>query len=179
MTTHEAISFVEGAVGAGGGVWADLGAGSGVFTRALVELLGPEARIFAIDHDLRAVARLRRWSSREALNVVPVHGDFTQAFEVPDLNDDLLDGFLLANALHFVRDAEHVLARLVTRLRSSGRVVLVEYDRRGASPWVPYPIPQARLPSLATAAGLSPFTTSAVRPSAYRGVLYAAFAQKR
>jgi ubiquinone/menaquinone biosynthesis C-methylase UbiE len=179
MTIPEAIALIEGAIDPRGGMWADLGAGSGVFTRALASLLGPDSRIYAVDRDSRAVATLRRWSSRDAPSVTPVQADFTQSFELPDLGNDLLDGFLLANALHFVRDAEQVLARLVTRLRPGGRVVLVEYDRRAASPWVPYPIPQSRLPSLATAAGLSPFTMTAVRPSAYRGVLYAAFARKR
>ena len=179
MTTHEALTLIEGAVDARGGVWADLGAGSGVFTRALASLLGPEARIYAVDRDARAVAALRRQLSSDAPNVIAVHADFTQSFALPSLGDHLLDGILLANALHFVRDAAHVLARLISRLRPDGRVVLVEYDRRAANRWVPYPIPQLRLPALAAAAGLSAFTTTAVRPSAYRGVLYAAFARKR
>jgi hypothetical protein len=51
------------------------------------------------------------------------------------------DGMLLANSLHFVRDAAAVLARLAARVRPGGRVVLVEYDKRRASPWIPYPIP--------------------------------------
>jgi hypothetical protein len=54
--------------------------------------------------------------------------------------------------------------------------VLVEYDRRAASRWVPYPIPTARLPALAGSAGLSPFTVTATRRSAFGGVLYAAAA---
>lgn len=179
MTTQEATALIETAVDARGGVWADLGAGSGVFTGALVSLLGRDARIYAVDRDARAMSTLQRWSSREAPNVIPVQADFTQSFELPGVSDDLLDGIFLANALHFVRDAERVLAQLVTKLRSGGRVVLVEYDRRAASPWVPYPIPQSRLPSLAAAAGLSGFTATAVRRSAYRGVLYAASARKQ
>lgn len=175
MTPLDALTLIQGAPDARGGVWADLGAGTGTFTGALVSLLGPEARIYAVDRDARAVATLRRWSSREAPNVVPVHADFTQPLELPGLRDVLLDGVLLANALHFVRDAGQVLARLVPQLRPGGRVVLVEYDRRAASPWVPYPIPQSRLSSLAAAAGLAPFTITAEHPSAYRGVLYTAF----
>jgi hypothetical protein len=36
-----------------------------------------------------------------------------------------------------------VVIRLVERLIPGGRVVLVEYDRRAHSRWVPYPIPIA------------------------------------
>ena len=48
---------------------------------------------------------------------------------------------------------------LPERLRPGGRVVLVEYDRRAHSRWVPYPIPIARLPEPAASAGLSVTTT--------------------
>ena len=34
-----------------GGIWADLGAGSGAFTLALRELVGPNAMIYAVDKD--------------------------------------------------------------------------------------------------------------------------------
>ncbi|MGH7674960.1 MAG: hypothetical protein ACREMV_06785, partial [Gemmatimonadales bacterium] len=45
-----------------------------------------------------------------------------------------LDGILLANALHFVRNPDVVLARLAARVRPDGRVVVVEYDGRPANP---------------------------------------------
>jgi hypothetical protein len=102
-----------------------------------------------------------------------VKADFTTAFDLPELGDDLLDGILLANALHFVREATSVLTKLVQRVRVGGRVVVVEYDRRAASRWVPYPIPMSRWPELAKAAGLSGAAVVATRPSMYSGVLYA------
>jgi trans-aconitate methyltransferase len=175
MKTGDAVSLIEAAVSGSGATWADLGAGSGTFTRALVHLLGPAHRIYAVDRDARAIATLQRWAARDGYNVVAVRADFTQPLDVTDRRDRPLDGMLLANALHFVRDAEAVLARLVTELQPR-RIVIVEYDRRAASPWVPYPIPLSRLPSLAAAAGLSAFTVTAERPSAYRGRLYAAVA---
>src|SRR5262245_41553587 len=75
---------------------------------------------------------------------------------------------LFAHALHFVRDADLVLARLVERLCPGGRVVLVEYDRRtGNGCRIRSPI--ARLPELAASAGLSTPEVTAKRPSAYAG----------
>jgi ubiquinone/menaquinone biosynthesis C-methylase UbiE len=41
-----------------GETWADIGAGSGVFTRALARLLGSEGVVYAVDRDREAVRRL-------------------------------------------------------------------------------------------------------------------------
>lgn len=86
--------------------------------------------------------------------------------ELPELGDIKLDGVVLANALHFVRDADVVLSRLAGSIKPGGMVVIIEYDRRVASQWVPYPIPLARLPMLAQAAGLSTPEVTTTRPSA-------------
>src|SRR5574341_63517 len=48
-----------------GGTWADLGAGSGAFTLALRELVGPEAETYAVDRDAARLAALSRaWTDR-------------------------------------------------------------------------------------------------------------------
>ncbi|HYC52187.1 MAG TPA: class I SAM-dependent methyltransferase [Gemmatimonadaceae bacterium] len=152
------------------GVWADLGAGGGLFTRALVHLLSSESRVIAVDSDPAAVAALERLAATSP-TLTALQADLTDfTAEVP------LDGILLANSLHFVEHAGAVLARLVTQLRPGGRVVLVEYDRRSASRWVPYPVAIGDLPALATAAGLSKFTVVESRPSNYEGIIYAAVA---
>lgn len=167
-------------VGAPGSVWADLGAGTGTFTRALAQLLGAHATIYAVDEDAAAVAALRTLSlSSHDARVVPIGANFAHLLDLPGLNSSTpLDGILLANALHFVRDAAAVLTHLVQRLRSNGRVVVVEYDRREASRWVPYPIPAAHWPVLAARAGLRDATITASRPSEYAGYLYVGAASK-
>src|SRR6266571_812570 len=165
MDTRDAVALLGGAVPRGPAVWADLGAGAGTFTRALAELLGPEARIYAVDRDPRAVAALERWAAKHTPTVVAVAADFTGPFELPGLTSSSLDGILLANALHFVPDPDVVLRRLAGQVRPGGRVVVIEYDRRAASRWVPYPIPPALLAKLAASAGLSVATVTATRPS--------------
>ncbi|MFN2564430.1 MAG: class I SAM-dependent methyltransferase [Gemmatimonadaceae bacterium] len=178
MNAREAVALIATAIPDGAATWADVGAGDGTFTRALTDLLGPAARIYAVDRDARALAVLRRWAAREGANVVPVEADFTQPLELPGLSEGTLDGMLLANALHFAPDAEVVLGRLVRLVRPGGRVVIVEYDRRAGSRWVPYPIAADRLPALAAAAGLSAPTITAARPSAFGGILYVAAADR-
>jgi SAM-dependent methyltransferase len=177
MEIHDATELIRDAVGGDRGVWADLGAGTGTFTRALVASLGAGSTIFAVDDDPSAVRALRALPMDSQTRVIVVQADFTEALQ-PPLGDVLLDGILLANSLHFVRDASDVLARLVERLRVGGRAVIIEYDRRAASRWVPYPIPASRWSELATAAGLHAATITATRPSAYQGMLYVGAATK-
>ena len=171
MNEREAREFIASAVGESGGVWADFGAGTGTFTRALRSLLSPGSRIYAVDNDPAAIAALRKIGE----GVIPIQADFSMA---PELPEAALNGMVFANALHFVPDAEDVLRRLVMSLIPGGRVVIVEYDRRAASRWVPYPIERSRWPVLATAAGLGKATVTASRESEYAGELYAGFATR-
>lgn len=168
MKSIDARRFIADAVGSGVGTWADVGAGSGTFTRALQSLLPAESRIYAIDRDPAAIAALRRING----NVVAVRADFTKTTDFAGLTTATLDGLLVANALHFVPDPGDVLARLARLVRAGGRVVIVEYDRRAANPWVPFPIASTRWPSIAESAGLVNPAVIARRTSEYAGELY-------
>jgi SAM-dependent methyltransferase len=175
VDTRDAIALISEAMPEHrGSVWADFGAGDGTFTRALVELLGPASRIYAVDRDATALAEIDQWPSAPRASVVPVVADLVRPFELPGLGRTLLDGALFANTLHFIRDPEEVLARLVALVKPGGRVVFVEYDRRAPSRWVPYPIPSTRLPTLAASVGLTPPVVTTTRRSAYGGELYVA-----
>src|SRR5512143_2464105 len=145
MDVNDAVELIRDAVGGGDGtgVWADLGAGTGTFTRALARILDAGSTIYAVDDDASAVVALRAWATTTA-RVIAVKADFRQPLDLPGLGAALLDGILLANALHFVADAERVLTRLAQRVRAGGRIVVVEYDRRAPGPWVPYPIHASR-----------------------------------
>jgi ubiquinone/menaquinone biosynthesis C-methylase UbiE len=178
MKHEDAVALIADAVAGHGGAWVDLGAGGGTFTRALAELLAADGRVYAVDRDADAVAALTTWATTHAPHVTAIAADLSHALDLSVLVGAPLDGILIANALHFIRDADDVLARFAGSLRTGGRVVLIEYDRRESSRWVPYPVPISRLPSLAAAAGLSPFTVTASRPSMYQGVLYAAHAER-
>ena len=176
MNVKDAAQLLGTAVPADtGGTWADLGAGEGTFTLALAGLLGASARVYAVDRDEGALGELeRRAVEHEVRNrITPVIADFTMPFEPPG---ERLDGMLFANSLHFVRSADAVLNRLVQWMRPGARVVFVEYDRRPASRWVPYPVDAERLPAICAAAGLTTPMKTGARPSDYGGELYVAFA---
>ena len=179
MELSDAIDLLRDAVPVGRGVWADFGAGTGTFTLALAETLGPGSSVYGVDDDAGAVHALGELGVSNATRIVPVKADFSRPLEPTALGSAPLDGILFANSLHFVRDAGEVLSRLAKLVRSRGRVVVIEYDRRGASQWVPYPIPAAKWPALAASAGLVEPTITARRPSMYSGSLYVGAARKR
>ncbi len=178
MNHRDAIALIAGAVPARDGVWADLGAGDGTFTRALVDLLGPDGRVYAVDRNARDLASIAHWARTANAHVTTVTADFAQPLVLPGVDKGALDGLLLANSLHYIRDAGAVLARLVGWLRPGARAVIVEYDRRGPNRWVPYPIRISQLPELAAEAGLSDFAVTGTQPSAFGGNLYAAVAER-
>lgn len=174
MNEREARTFIASAVGESGGVWADFGAGTGIFTRALRSLLAPGSRIYAVDKDPAAITALREIGA----GVIPIQCDFSKTVTLPGQDATPLDGMLLANALHYEPDAAEVLRRLVELLKPDGRVVIIEYDRRDANPWVPYPVASARWPGIAAAAGLERPNVTAKRKSEYAGELYVATAER-
>lgn len=174
MEHTELVALIRGGVPSIGGTWAELGAGGGNFTGALRELLGREGLIYAIDRDARAIEQQRkRWvGATLGAKVSPLVADFTQPIAMPPL-----DGVLMCNALHFVRDQVGVLARIYSYLRPGGRLLLVEYDFRMPRPWVPVPVSAEKFGLLATKAGFTPPTIVGKRRSPSSGnEMYAAVA---
>jgi ubiquinone/menaquinone biosynthesis C-methylase UbiE len=156
------IGLLRRGVDGGGGRWADLGAGEGAFTLALSELLGPNAHIAAIDKDARA---LRALEGRFEVKVA----DFTRPLDLGDL-----DGVLMANSLHFVRDKGPVLTAVRGMLKPKGRLIVVEYGGDRGNPWVPYPFSYPRWEKLAAEAGFQDTKLLATVPSRYFGTMYSA-----
>src|SRR6202158_1592166 len=102
------VDLLRGGVTGSGTRWADLGAGEGAFTLALADLLGPGAHITAVDRDERATRELGAEMGRRfpATTIDVVTADFTRPLSLSDL-----DGVVMANSLHFVRDKAPVLER--------------------------------------------------------------------
>jgi SAM-dependent methyltransferase len=173
MTHADAVAFLKQA-SPSSGVWADIGAGTGTFTRALAELIGEAGTVYAIDNDPRALRRLEREVAGAGGRVFAVQGDMTDLAAIRELDGIVLTGALFANALHFTDLPERVLSRTAERLGPTGRVVVIEYDRAEPNPWVPHPLPFDRLREVARAAGLCAPERVAQRASRYHGRMYCA-----
>ena len=87
MEQEEAVALIGAAVTDVGGTWADLGAGTGTFTRALASLIGPSGVVYAVDRDAHALRTLSRAPQDAASAAIrTVVGDFTEAVELPALD---------------------------------------------------------------------------------------------
>lgn len=148
--------------------WADLGCGSGTFTRALASLLPAGSTLHAVDINDAALREIP--DTFNNVNILKTHGDFITG-KLPDAS---FNGILLANALHYVKDQPAFIKKTVECLLPSGVFILVEYNTTASNPWVPYPLDKAKLKTLFTAAGFSKVTELAERPSLYgRAKIYA------
>lgn len=159
------------------GTWADIGAGSGAFTLALADLLGPGGRIVAVDRDGGAVhgARAAVMSRFPGVAIDVLTADFTRPLELAGL-----DGIVAANSLHFVpRDQQAgVVATLAGYLRPGGTFVVVEYDADHGNPWVPHPFRFEEWEGLAEAGGLVEARRLGRVPSRFLGGIYSAAARR-
>jgi len=175
MNHSDHVRLVRKGVPQPGGVWADLGAGSGAFTLALAELLGPDATIYAVDRD---GSRLRHLAQAvgERFPATKLHcltADFAHLLDLPQL-----DGLVMANSLHFVRSKEPVLQRVHGYLKAAGRLLLVEYNTDQGNIWAPHPLAFSTWQALAGRNGFAATTLLATQPSRFLGEIYAAGSQK-
>ena len=165
MNHADLVALIEGGVGDKGGRWADLGAGEGAFTLALSERLGPEAHIVAVDKDRSALRAIDgRFETRVA--------DFTRPLDLRDL-----DGVLMANSLHFVREKQPVLESVHGMLRADGRLIIVEYGADRGNPWVPHPFSFPRWEAMAARAGFKNTRLLKTVPSRWLGSMYSAVSE--
>jgi SAM-dependent methyltransferase len=177
MDHQDHVNLLRKGISRPGGVWADLGSGTGAFTLALAELIGGEGQIHSVDKDRGALRRQAR-RMRARFPEVDVHyhvADFRQPLALPPL-----DGAVMANALHFLPYGpaqEDVIRQIHSYLRPGGRLLLVEYNTGRGNRWVPYPLTFAGWQQLARHCGFQDTTLLSTRPSSFLGEIYSALSQ--
>jgi len=114
-------------------VWTDLGCGSGTFTKALASLLLENSLIYAIDKSRIDLDRIP--AQFEKVTIKKILADFTKE-EFPNN----LDGILMANSLHYVKEKDLFIRKMGTHLKNEGCFLIVEYDTEISNAWVPFPV---------------------------------------
>ena len=171
MNHADLVALLQDAAIQGGGKWADLGAGEGAFSLALADLIGPGAHITAVDRNAGALKTLEVQMANRFPDVgleVKV-ADFTRPLGLLSL-----DGILMANSLHFVRDRSPVLGSVRGMLRPGGKLVVVEYGSDRGNPWVPHPFTYERWERMAAQAGFEETRLLRTIPSRHLGSMYSA-----
>ena len=177
MDHGDHVALLRPAVPSGPATWADLGSGSGAFTLALADLLGPGATIVSVDRDADALReQAAAMEARFPAVRLDQHvADFREALVLP-----VLDGLVMANSLHFVDRAEQVplVRRLSGRLRPGGRFVIVEYDAERGNPWVPHPFGPETFLRMAASAGLVGAREIGRVPSRWLGAIWSGVSER-
>lgn len=171
MNHADHVNLLRGGIAERGGVWADLGSGTGAFTLALADLLGPGAQIYSVDRNRDALRQQAQQMGRRfpAVTVHYLAGDYTAPLDLPPL-----DGAVMANSLHFQRDKDPVLQLVRGYLRPGGRLIVVEYGTDRGNPWVPHPLSYKTWEALARQNGFTQTRLLATRPSRFLGQIYSA-----
>jgi len=111
---------------------ADIGAGTGYYSRRMAPLVGPRGTVYGVDVQPEMLKLLEEGAKRAGLaNVKPVRASDTRL----NLADASIDLAILVDVYHELEFPQEVTASVVRALRPGGRLVLVEY--RAEDPRVP------------------------------------------
>ncbi|MGO9179896.1 MAG: class I SAM-dependent methyltransferase [Candidatus Limnocylindrales bacterium] len=171
MNHGDHVRLLRDGVHGAGPTWADLGSGTGAFTLALADLLGPDGVIHSVDRNAGALREQARQMGERFPHVTLYQtvADFTAPLPLA-----ALDGVVMANSLHFQRDKASVLALVRGYVRDGGRLVLVEYDTDVGNPWVPFPLSYGTWERLASQSGFRGTRRLTAVPSRFLGAIYSA-----
>ncbi len=171
MTHQDHVNLIHDGISSKGGVWADLGSGSGSFTLALRDIAGPEVEIYSVDKDSTSLS-LQKHNFDELFPQTKIHyieKNFTQDLELP-----VLDGIIMANSLHYLPDKVMVLKKLQTHLKKEGKLIIVEYNSDKGNMWVPFPVSFKSLEQVVRASGFQEPKLLKTIPSNFLDEIYSA-----
>ncbi|HEY1054531.1 MAG TPA: class I SAM-dependent methyltransferase [Emticicia sp.] len=153
-------------------IWVDFGCGTGTFTLALASILETQSMIYAIDSNSSALNKIP--DNYNQVTIKKITADFVDT----DLPVYQIDGVLMANSLHYVKEKEIFLSKLKSHLKKGSCFLIIEYDSNTSNIWVPYPIDFNALKTLFLKLGYKNISKLNTRASIYGNrQMYAALIQ--
>jgi len=106
-------------------VVADIGAGTGVFSRPMAKAVAPGGKIYAVDIEPRLLDYLEQRARDERIgNIVRILGDPADP-RLPQADVDLA---FFNDVLHHIEHRETYLKALSKYIKPNGRIAIVEFD---------------------------------------------------
>ena len=105
---------------------ADLGAGSGYFSRRLAKRL-PQGRVLALDIDPGMIDYIEKDAKRDGLTNIETR---LIATDDPGLDPESVDVVFLSNTLHHISNRSDYYGKLVSALKPDGRLINIDFYKR-------------------------------------------------
>ena len=110
-----------------GMVVADIGAGSGLFSRPLAKAVAPTGKVYAVDIQQDLLDYINKRDKEENIsNIQTVLGEFDD----PKLPGRDVDLAFINDVLHHVRNRAVYLKALGTYVKAGGRIAIIEMDNK-------------------------------------------------
>lgn len=150
-----------------GQVVADIGAGSGYFTRRIARAVGPQGVVFAVDIDEKMLRYIQAQAEKDGQhNIVTVLCPPND----PMLAPGTVDLILICDTIHHIANRSDYYGRLRRCLRAGGRLAIVDFQKKTLpinAPPMSIRISKEDLTKEVTAAGFSPSQDIALLPYQY------------
>ncbi len=108
----------------------DIGAGTGLFTLAFAEAVGPGGTVYAVDLIPEFLAHIRGKLNKAGVKHVQLVQASDRSAELPPASVDLL---FMSDAYHHLEYPQHVLASLRRALRPGGSLWVIDFRREADS----------------------------------------------
>ena len=109
---------------------ADVGAGTGLFTRTFAEKVGPEGQVFAVDIAPAFLEHIAAESKKRGQGQVRTVLGTQDGTNLPPGSIDVA---FLCDVYHHLEHHDRTLASIHRALRPGGRLIIVEFDRKADS----------------------------------------------
>jgi ubiquinone/menaquinone biosynthesis C-methylase UbiE len=105
---------------------ADVGAGTGLFTRLLADQVGPKGKVYAVDISPQLLAHIAAEAKkRRRDNVVTIQG----SQDSTNLPRESVDLVFVCDVYHHLEQPEKTLASIRQALKPGGRLIVIDFDR--------------------------------------------------
>lgn len=102
----------------------DFGTGSGHYALSIIDRVGPNGTVYALDAFTPALSKVEKSARRRGAKIYTIESDFNR--HIP-LQDNLLHLAILGNILHQVRERERFILELLRILSPGGRALVIDW----------------------------------------------------
>ena len=110
-----------------GDIVADIGAGTGYFTRRFAKAVAPEGKALGLDIELSMIKHMKEDAQKLKLNNYEARVVKT---DDPELEPGSVDVVFLCNTYHHIENRVDYFKRLSKSLKKNGRVIIVDFYKK-------------------------------------------------